>query len=140
MKFQDTFFHYSLIVLVLATVLIAYVRFMVIRNYMVAYEADCNSITESCFIGCEDDECLTTYYYSLIEKPAADVYAQCGAHIADCEAINHCLATNDFNCSKSYCDPVVDGELCETITSDGVQISETQDAISTTSEESSLPI
>ncbi|RJQ35257.1 hypothetical protein C4568_01400 [Candidatus Parcubacteria bacterium] len=125
MKFREYFFEYSLVALILLVVVVGYARFMVARDYVVAYEAECDAATSSCFIGCEDDECLSTYYYALIEKPAADVYAQCGKYIADCESINHCLPTNDTNCVKFYCDPDIDGELCEIITAENFGVVET---------------
>lgn len=105
--------HILFIVLVpaiLAAGYFSYDRFMVKHDYMVTYERDCDPATESCYIGCEDDECTEEYYYSLIEKYAADVYGECGPDITDCEAASVCL-DEERSCTITYCD-LEAGEEC----------------------------
>ena len=106
--------HNHLLILVLAPAIAAvglfsYYRFIAQHDYLVAYEAECDPTAESCFIGCEDDACTEEYYYALIERHAADVYAACGPDITDCAAASACHA-GDRACSVTYCDPETDGE------------------------------
>ena len=95
---------------------------MVAHDYMVAYEGVCDSSTQSCFVGCNDDACADAYYYAKVQKYAVDLYAQCGKDITGCEAANACLPLNDRKCSITYCDPGTDGDACEMLTEE----SETQ--------------
>jgi len=100
---------------VLIIVFLSYYRFMVDHDYMVTYEGACDPATQDCYIGCDDDECTEEYYYSTVEKYAADVYAQCGPDITDCETASSCVA-EDRACSVTYCDIETEGDLCETLT------------------------
>ena len=115
--FRQHFFLCTLIAFLSFAVAVSYVRFMVLHDYVVAYEGDCDPYAESCFIGCEDDECTEQYYYSSIQKYAPNVQAQCGTDITDCDAAYTCLSEDGSDCEISYCDPVIDGEdACETLT------------------------
>ena len=110
--FRQHFFRYILILLTVAAVFSSYTRFVVDKDYLVSYEGVCDPGRETCFIGCEDEECIEQYYYSKIEKYAQDLYAQCGKDTMGCEASNRCLP-NDRECSIMYCDIELDGEDCE---------------------------
>ncbi len=115
--FHKHFFSCTLIVVLLFVVIVSYVRFMVLNDYVVAYEGDCDPYTESCFVGCEDEECTEEYYYSRIQKYAPHVEAQCGVDITDCDAAYECLPEDGSRCSISYCDPSIDGEdSCDLLT------------------------
>ncbi|HYE23135.1 MAG TPA: hypothetical protein VEA92_01630 [Candidatus Paceibacterota bacterium] len=81
----------------------SYYRFIAQADYTVQFEGTCDPEVENCFVACEDDECTEVYYYTLVQKHAADVYAQCGPDITDCEAASVCLET-DSTCSIEYCD------------------------------------
>lgn len=81
----------------------SYVRFVVAMNYVIEFEGDCDPSTESCFHACEDDSCAAVYYYSLVQKHAADVYAQCGPDITDCDAAYTCLEGE--RCTIVHCEP-----------------------------------
>ncbi|HEY0979221.1 MAG TPA: hypothetical protein VGE23_00020 [Candidatus Paceibacterota bacterium] len=87
----------------------SYYRFILASDYMVSYEGECDPATESCFEGCEDDTCETTYPYTQMQKYAADLEASCGPDITDCEAASVCLPT-DRDCSITYCDAESLGE------------------------------
>lgn len=116
-SFRDNFFAYTLVPLLVCVAAVSYVRFMVLNDYVVAYESDCDPYSESCFIGCEDDECVEEYYYSVIQKYAPNVEAQCGVDITDCDAAYECLPEDRGRCEITHCDPDVDGEdSCETLT------------------------
>lgn len=118
MRFRNNFLLYTLIPLVTLFIGASYIRFMVLHDYTVAYEGMCDPITESCFIGCEDEECTVEYYYTQVEKYAPNLNAQCGNDITDCEDANVCLKEEGSQCSVTYCDPEADGEACETFTED----------------------
>lgn len=120
MHFRSHFLMYTLVPLFIICVGAAFFRFMVVHDYLVAYEGECDPMTESCFIGCEDDECTETYYYMEVEKYAPDLLKQCGDHIEECEAANVCIPIHDTQCSITYCDPVTDGDSCETLPEEGV--------------------
>jgi hypothetical protein len=125
MKFKENILLFVLLPLVVLTVGASYVRFMVIKDYLVAYEGVCDPVVNSCFVGCEDEECTSEYYYSSVQKYAVNLYAQCGEDITDCEAASICLATDDQDCSVTYCDPEVDGDTCSTPTESSTDINET---------------
>lgn len=132
MKFRENFLLYTLIPLTILFVCASYYRFMVVRDYNVAYEGACDEITQDCFIGCEDDECSVEYYYSNVQKYAADLLAQCGNDITDCEDANVCLREDGDRCSVTYCDPEVDGEACETISEESGLEDEEESVLETT--------
>lgn len=99
---KNHFFMYLLIVATLLTVTFSYSRFLVKNDYIVFYEGDCDPLENSCFIGCNDENCFDEYYYSKVEKNAHDVFAQCGNSIVDCKAATKCLPS-DADCSIEYC-------------------------------------
>ncbi len=116
MSFHDSIFHYTLIALIIFLIGASYYRFFVISDYIVAYEGTCDPRVHDCFIGCADDACTEEYYYSKVQKHAAELYAECGADITDCEKANLCLPEDEGQCVIQYCDPVTDGESCEILT------------------------
>jgi hypothetical protein len=59
---RQHFFSVILVILLAFVTLVSYARFFVLDDYIVMYEGDCDPYTESCFIGCEDDECTEEYY------------------------------------------------------------------------------
>ena len=117
MGFKDNILKCILTPLILLFIGASYVRFVVNHDYMVAYEGTCDEYTENCFIGCEDEECTTEYYYSKMQKYAPDIFAQCGRDITDCESANTCL-DGERECSIVFCDPELDGDECELLTED----------------------
>lgn len=116
MQFRKYPLFYILAPLSVLAIALSFYRFMVVGDYTVAYEGECNAATESCFVGCADEECLEIYHYTLVEKSAGDVHAQCGPDISDCADASICLST-DSNCSVTFCSPTtaLSGEVCETL-------------------------
>lgn len=112
MHFRNHLLLYTLIPVIIIIGITSYYRYVVSHNYTVAYEGKCDPSTENCFLGCKDDECTEEYYYTLVEKYAADLYEQCGPNITDCDAASICLP-GEQACSVTYCDIEVDGESCE---------------------------
>jgi len=93
----------ALVPLVLVAAAMSYHRFMVQEDYIVQYEGTCDPAVENCYVACEDEECTSVYYYTLVQKYAADVYAQCGPDITDCEAASICVP-DDQLCSIEACE------------------------------------
>lgn len=118
MPLLKNFFFYTVLALLILLACASYYRFIVIDDYLVSYEAACATETESCFIGCDDDACSSEYYYSLIERPASEVFALCGENVLECEAANFCEGGSG-TCTVTYCDPEMDGEnACAVISND----------------------
>lgn len=114
---REHFFSYTIVTLLLFVTLISYARFMVLHDYTVEYETDCDPYTESCFIGCEDDECTEEYYYANIQKYAPNIKAGCGADITDCDLAYQCGSQDGDQCEIVYCDSAIDEEgVCEELT------------------------
>lgn len=105
-----------LVPLCIFVVVASFYRFLVAEDYIVEYEGACDPVIESCFVGCTDDECTESYYYTVVRKYAADVQAQCGVDFSDCEQASVCLET-DRECEITYCDlaTVTETETCEQI-------------------------
>ena len=118
MKFRGNIPLYILAALTVLSVGASYVRFVVAQDYIVEYEGVCDPAAQSCFVGCNDDACTDTYYYTKMQKYAVDLFAQCGKDITDCSAANVCLPQDDQNCSITYCDPQTDGDACVALIGD----------------------
>lgn len=88
-----------LLVLIAATSLY---RFVILQDYMVTYEIDCDPETENCFLGCDDDECTEIYFYAEVERHATEIYEVCGGNVLDCDAAYEC-SDIDPQCMISYC-------------------------------------
>ncbi len=115
MHFKRHLFFYTLTFIFIITVAASYVRFIVINDYLVTYEGECDPELSSCFVGCEDEECTTSYYYAFVEKHAVDLRRQCGVDITDCPNASVCLPQGDRSCSITYCDPVIDDDSCDSV-------------------------
>lgn len=113
--YKKNFLLFSLIPLLILVGCTSYFRFVVQHDYIVSFEGDCDPLEASCYIGCEDDECTEEYYYTVIERNAADLYNQCGPDITDCDEAYEC--GTDISCSVSYCDPSEEEEdTCLSVT------------------------
>ena len=111
----------------------SFYRFVVLRDYYVTYEIDCDPAVESCYVYCEDDECAEPYYYAYMEKYAATVYEQCGPDITECDAAYECLPEDGDDCTVTYCD--AEEEECsvpeEVIEEEAEEIGEEEENIDT---------
>ncbi len=110
-SFKKNFFSITLTTLVVLFVSASYFRFVVVQDYHVTYEVSCDPSQASCFVGCEDDECTTEYFYAIVDKYAHDIVAECGTSVADCELANSCQANNRY-CTIEYCDSDAEGVSC----------------------------
>lgn len=104
MKFvRDNFL--SILVLPLLVLLIAgsFYRFVILRDYMVSYEIECDPSLNSCFKACADDSCSSEYYFAIIEKYANNLYKQCGPDVTDCEDSTTCTPEDEDKCTITFC-------------------------------------
>ena len=108
------FLLYAITPLAILTISASYYRYMVLEDFIVSYEVDCNPQTSSCFIGCEDDECTEEYYYNLVTRRAPDINLLCGDDITDCKAAATCNTGETF-CEVEYCDENIDMHECTQI-------------------------
>lgn len=118
MHFKKYILLYTLIPILILTVATSYYRFMVLYDYIAAYEGECDPYTESCFVGCEDEdsvfgECNSEYYYTKIQRNAHDLIALCGESIVGCEMASVCTAGEE-KCSVTFCDAINHG-YCDEI-------------------------
>ena len=106
---------YTILPLLILTASATYYRFVVSLDYRVSYEGRCDPLENNCFVGCEDDECTSEYYYTLVERYAKDLYNLCGEDISECEMADTCTS-QESNCVISYCDLHSNDDDCETLT------------------------
>jgi hypothetical protein len=107
MSSRHNVFFYIIALFLVLTASASYYRFIVLGDFMVSYEVDCDPFTEDCFIGCEDNQCTEEYFYSTITRHANEIEALCGNDITDCEAAQHCSANNN-RCTRITCDSGLD--------------------------------
>lgn len=110
--FSEHWFKAILVAFIILFISASYMRFLVSHDYMVAYEGVCDEYTENCFIGCEDDECTTEYYYKKVQKYAPTLFVQCGPDITDCENANYC-SEGEEKCAVTHCNTEIDSDECE---------------------------
>lgn len=110
MNFGDNILLWTLIPLMILFVSASYFRFIISDDYLVNYEAPCDAESQSCFVGCEDEECSLTYNYSLIERAAADLSKMCGKSVVDCSFANSCVLDQSNSCKITYCDRTTSDE------------------------------
>jgi len=115
MTFQKHPLLYILLPICIFAVIASFYRFMVAGDYVVEYEGACDPSTESCFVGCTDDECTEAYFYTKVQKSAGTVLSQCGPDVTDCESANVCLP-GEADCSVTFCsaDALAEDETCVT--------------------------
>lgn len=88
-------FSLSIVGLMIITLFASYYRFLVLEDHIVAFETDCDPANTSCFVGCEDEDCESTYLYSRVIAPAPLVNDWCGSDVNDCDVISYCTNTDD---------------------------------------------
>lgn len=116
MYLKKHFFSYIVFIFVVFLITASYTRFVVENDYIVAYEGDCDPYTESCYLWCEDDECSEPFYFSVIERHAAEIYSLCGEDVTVCDDAYYCDESVEY-CEIYFCDAEFDGEdSCEYLT------------------------
>lgn len=99
---------FSIIIGSMAT---TYYRYMVVRDYIVQAEAECDPYTETCFIYvCDpsaDEECTgdpveDTSYYKIIQRNAKNI-PMCDPAAEECDAL--VCPAGEADCEMMMCDP-----------------------------------
>jgi hypothetical protein len=93
---------------ILLTVLAAFTRFVIIRDFIIKAEADCDPLNEACFVyhcdpeleECSEDPADDTYYFKVLRRNAR--------YLPDCDpADENCPAlicpAGEKDCSFVYC-------------------------------------
>jgi hypothetical protein len=113
MVFKKHLLSFIVIPLFILLLVASYSRFIVQEDYLVSYEGDCDPYTQHCYVYCEDDECSEPFYYSIIERHAAEIHTLCGPDVLECDKAYECQ--NDVEiCSISFCVP--ETEECDELT------------------------
>lgn len=121
MHFKKYFFSYAVLILLIFLLAASYTRFMVQNDYLVAYEGDCDPLTESCYLYCEDEDCSEPFYYTIIERHADEILTLCGTDVTLCDDAYYCDDSVEY-CEIYYCNPVLDGEdACDSLSEDDYQ-------------------
>ncbi len=113
---------YTVIPLLIFTMAASYYRFVVLDDYLVSYKMDCDPTVASCYLGCQDliiadiSDCPTAdvFYYTKVERYAADLIKLCGENITACPFANTCT-NQERSCSISFCDPQKIGSICDPV-------------------------
>ncbi len=114
MHFKKYILLYTLIPLLIITVAASYYRFIVLHDYVVAYEIECDPVLQSCFVGCEDDECSAKYHYAIMQRHASDLIELCGVNIVGCDEASICQA-GESECAILFCDDQTLGHGCDDV-------------------------
>lgn len=112
---REHFFSVIIITLLVLLATASFYRFVVINDYLVSFEGECDPYSESCYEACENDKCEKMYYYSIIERNAAETRQLCGTtNVLECDAAYECQPDVEI-CSITYCDPEIEGnDYCVT--------------------------
>lgn len=102
MFFKRYFLTLTLVPLLLITATATYYRFVVLKNYDITYEVECDPYMENCFASCEERACEDPFYYKYITKHASDLSQLCGEDITDCPAAATCKE-GQISCKVTYC-------------------------------------
>lgn len=102
MNFKQHPLAYLLIPLCVVALGVSFHRFLIAEAYTVSYEGECDPVTQSCFVGCEDEICAEPYYYARIERTTAEIRSACGPDITDCDYAAAC-ELSDTGCTVTYC-------------------------------------
>lgn len=117
---QSKIFFSIFFLLIAGSVGVTYYRYVVVHDYIVQAEAECDPYTEACFIyvcdpeageECTGDPVEDTSYYKLISRNAKNI-PLCDPAEAGCEALM--CPEGEAECEITLCDPATaeDGIEC----------------------------
>jgi hypothetical protein len=103
-------------VLIVGSAFTAYYRAVIVHDYDVYLEIDCNPDVESCFTYYCDpqwEECAgipeeDTWYYKILQKDGRVMSANCDPNEKECPEFT--CEEGDEHCEIIYCNENVDGE------------------------------
>lgn len=101
---KEHFFFYTLLILLFLAIAASFYRFVVISDYTIYDEIECDPYTSSCFLYCETDECEEPFYYAEMTRNAAFYINVCeGLDYYDCDASYDCMP-EEKDCTVTFCD------------------------------------
>ena len=110
---RKNFFTIAIIALMVVTVSACLTRFLILKDYDVTYEVECDPYTEQCYVSCEDDVCEEVRYYKYITTHATELFDLCGPDISECESASVCI-DGQIDCEVTLCSPQF--EECDDLT------------------------
>ena len=117
MDTKSKIFFVAFFIIIAGSVFATYYRYVVLRDYIIEAEADCDPYSESCFIyvcdpeageECTGDPEEDTSYYKTIHRNAKNI-PLCDPNDEACEALT-CPA-GEADCEISLCDPEVEEDI-----------------------------
>jgi hypothetical protein len=104
---------WTFFLVIITVVIITFFKYFVIKDYIIQAEANCDPMTEECFIyecvpgtdaDCADDpedpEAMLSYY-KIVEKKAF-LIPDCDPNNENCDALN-CQGQDEENCKETFC-------------------------------------
>jgi hypothetical protein len=104
---------WTFFLVIITVVIITFLKYFVLKDYIIQAEADCDPMTEACFIyecvpgtdaDCADDpedpEAKLSYYKKVEKK--AFLIPDCDPNDENCDALN-CQGLSEEDCSETLC-------------------------------------
>ena len=104
---------WTFFLVIITVVVITFLKYFVLKDYIIQAEADCDPMTETCFIyecvpgtdaDCADDpedpEAKLSYYKKVDKK--AFLIPDCDPNDENCDALN-CQGLSEGDCSETLC-------------------------------------
>jgi hypothetical protein len=104
---------WTFFLVIITVVIITFFKYFVLKDYIIQAEADCDPMTEKCFIyKCvpgEDEDCTDDpedpeamlSYYKIVDKKAY-LIPLCDPNDENCDALN-CQGQDEENCRETLC-------------------------------------
>lgn len=96
--------------LIVVSLLVAFLRFFILRDYTIQSQIECDPYTESCFVyvcdpaaeECTGDPVQDTFYYKLLNREAYNI-PLCDPNTEGCNPL--ICSENENGCYVTFCDP-----------------------------------
>lgn len=104
---------WTFFLVIITVVIITFLKYFVVKDYIIQAEADCDPAAEECFIyECEpgvDEDCVDDpedpeamlSYYKIVDKKAY-LISLCDPNDENCDALN-CAGLDEENCKETFC-------------------------------------
>jgi hypothetical protein len=116
---------WAFFLVIITVVIITFFKYFIVKDYIIQAEADCDPMTEACFIyecvpgvdeDCADDpedpEAKLSYY-KIVEKKAY-LIPDCDPNDENCDALN-CQGIDEENCLETLCNDQTKDEGMECV-------------------------
>ncbi len=107
---KSTILLYVMGILILVSVGVTFYRYMILKDYQVITEIECNPEIENCFVRTEEDGTIS--YYKIISRNAANIPLCDPAQDESCRAL--VCEAEELKCEITFCSPkdTPEGETC----------------------------